>query len=592
MRRALSFAIVAAIGNFLQGWDQATLSGSLTYIRQEFRLEDEPIIDSLINTIPLIGAAIITVFSGALSDRFGRRPMLIISSVFYIAGGVLTIWCPDVYILLLARLVFGFGIGLAVAFVPAYITEVSPSEMRGLLSTLPQLTGTTGTTVAYDVDFGMSLQSQPSWRLLFGGILFLSIVYFVFTVFFLPEAPTWLVSKGRMEEAKHALQRLRGREDVSGEMALLAEGVGVTATELPVEQESTGVKDMNMPYRPKRRIAWVRRPATERSLLGSVLDPVRIRWKRRASNEQADVEKNPPREGESYASDDMYTPLLSDHGTNGGGDPKRVILCMEAVSGSQQHCVLVIPEGDASETDQCVEAKASVSQHPSRPALVPPCGGLKHVLFLCIGMQILQQVKQNETHNQFSGINGVLYYTPQILEQAGVGIILSKLGLSSVSASLLISSVIFTLQLPCILVAMRLMDVSGRRSLLLGTIPLLIASLLLLVLVNMVDLGAIAHAALSTVSVVVYMCCFVMGFGPIPSIICSEIFPTRVRGKCIAACSVTAWLCSIVVAFTLPLMQRAVGLSGVCGAYAFDCLVSLGFIFFLVPETKGAVMPP
>ncbi|CAL9756221.1 unnamed protein product [Musa acuminata subsp. burmannicoides] len=560
MRRALSFAIVAAIGNFLQGWDQATLSGSLTYIRQEFRLEDEPIIDSLINTIPLIGAATITVFSGALSDRFGRRPMLIISSVFYIAGGVLTIWCPDVYILLLARLVFGFGIGLAVAFVPAYITEVSPSEMRGLLSTLPQLTGTTGTTVAYDVDFGMSLQSQPSWRLLFGGILFLSIVYFVFTVFFLPEAPTWLVSKGRMEEAKHALQRLRGREDVSGEMALLAEGVGVTATELPVEQESTGVKDMNMPYRPKRRIAWVRRPATERSLLGSVLDPVRIRWKRRASNEQADVEKNPPREGESYASDDMYTPLLSDHGTNGGGDPKRVILCMEAVSGSQQHCVLVIPEGDASETDQSVEAKASV--------------------------------KQNETHNQFSGINGVLYYTPQILEQAGVGIILSKLGLSSVSASLLISSVIFTLQLPCILVAMRLMDVSGRRSLLLGTIPLLIASLLLLVLVNMVDLGAVAHAALSTVSVVVYMCCFVMGFGPIPSIICSEIFPTRVRGKCIAACSVTAWLCSIVVAFTLPLMQRAVGLSGVCGAYAFDCLVSLGFIFFLVPETKGAVMPP
>ncbi|CAL9153122.1 unnamed protein product [Musa hybrid cultivar] len=560
MRRALSFAIVAAIGNFLQGWDQATLSGSLTYIRQEFRLEDEPLIDSLINTIPLIGAAIITVFSGALSDRFGRRPMLIISSVFYIAGGVLTIWCPDVYILLLARLVFGFGIGLAVAFVPAYITEVSPSEMRGLLSTLPQLTGTTGTTVAYDVDFGMSLQSQPSWRLLFGGILFLSIVYFVFTVFFLPEAPTWLVSKGRMEEAKQVLQRLRGREDVSGEMALLAEGVGVTATELPVEQESTGVKDMNMPYRPKRRIAWVRRPATERSLLGSVLDPVRIRWKRRASNEQADVEKNPPREGESYASDDMYTPLLSDHGTNGGGDPKRVILCMEAVSGSQQHCVLVIPEGDASETDQCVEAKASV--------------------------------KQNETHNQFSGINGVLYYTPQILEQAGVGILLSKLGLCSVSTSLLISSVIFTLQLPCILVAMRLMDVSGRRSLLLGTIPLLIASLLLLVLVNMVDLGAVAHAALSTVSVVVYMCCFVMGFGPIPSIICSEIFPTRVRGKCIAACSVTAWLCSIVVAFTLPLMQRAVGLSGVCGAYAFDCLVSLGFIFFLVPETKGAVMRP
>ena len=64
---------------------------------------------------------------------------------------------------------------------------------------------------------------------------------------------------------------------------------------------------------------------------------------------------------------------------------------------------------------------------------------------------------------QFSGINGVLYYTPQILEQAGVGVLLSNLGLSSTSSSLLISAVTTLLMLPCIAVAMRLMDISGRR---------------------------------------------------------------------------------------------------------------------------------
>ena len=64
---------------------------------------------------------------------------------------------------------------------------------------------------------------------------------------------------------------------------------------------------------------------------------------------------------------------------------------------------------------------------------------------------------------QFSGINGVLYYTPQILEQAGVGYLLSSLGLGSTSASFLISSVTTLLMLPCIAVAMRLMDISGRR---------------------------------------------------------------------------------------------------------------------------------
>ena len=64
---------------------------------------------------------------------------------------------------------------------------------------------------------------------------------------------------------------------------------------------------------------------------------------------------------------------------------------------------------------------------------------------------------------QFAGINGVLYYTPQILEQAGVAILLSNLGLSSASASILISSLTTLLMLPSIGLAMRLMDLSGRR---------------------------------------------------------------------------------------------------------------------------------
>lgn len=64
---------------------------------------------------------------------------------------------------------------------------------------------------------------------------------------------------------------------------------------------------------------------------------------------------------------------------------------------------------------------------------------------------------------QFSGINGILYYTPQILEQAGVGVLLSKIGLSSSSVSILISALTTLLMLPFIGIAMSLMDHSGRR---------------------------------------------------------------------------------------------------------------------------------
>lgn len=85
------------------------------------------------------------------------------------------------------------------------------------------------------------------------------------------------------------------------------------------------------------------------------------------------------------------------------------------------------------------------------------------ILVLCFNHNCISCLLVISILVQFSGINGVLYYTPQILEQAGVGVLLSNLGLSSTSSSLLISAVTTLLMLPCIAVAMRLMDISGRR---------------------------------------------------------------------------------------------------------------------------------
>uniref|UniRef100_A0A453TCM8 Major facilitator superfamily (MFS) profile domain-containing protein n=1 Tax=Aegilops tauschii subsp. strangulata TaxID=200361 RepID=A0A453TCM8_AEGTS len=99
---------------------------------------------------------------------------------------------------------------------------------------------------------------------------------------------------------------------------------------------------------------------------------------------------------------------------------------------------------------------------------------------------------------------------------------------------------------------MWLMDLSGRRTLLLTTIPVLIFSLVILIVANVVPMATTVHAALSTGSVIIYFCCFVMGFGPIPNILCAEIFPTRVRGLCIALCSLTFWIGDIIVTYSLP----------------------------------------
>lgn len=707
-------AVAAAVGNLLQGWDNATIAGAVLYIKREFKLESEPTVEGLIVAMSLIGATLITTFSGAIADWLGRRPLLIISSVLYFISGLVMLWSPNVYVLLFARLLDGFGIGLSVTLVPVYISETAPPEIRGLLNTLPQFSGSGGMLMSYCMVFGMSLMQSPSWRLMLGVLSVPSLVYFALTVFFLPESPRWLVSKGRMLEAKQVLQRLRGREDVSGEMALLVEGLGVGA-ETSIEeyiigpdneimdddQDLSGEKDQIKLYGPEEGLSWIARPVTRQSTVGLVsrhgsmasrsglVDPLvtlfgsvheklpeagsmrsmlfphfgsmfSVGGGNQPRQEEWD-EESLAREGEEYVSDaaagdsddNLHSPLISRQATSlekelgppphgslssmrhgsttqepvssmgiGGGWQlawkwseregkdgkkeggfKRIYLHQESVPGSVRGSLVSIPGVDATPDGEVIQAAALVSQpalysedlmkqHTVGPAMVHPSEvaakgpswgdlfepGVKHALAVGVGLQILQQ---------FSGINGVLYYTPQILDQAGVGVLLSNLGLSSSSASLLISAITTLLMLPAIAVAMRLMDVSGRRTLLLTTIPILILSLVILVLGSLVDMGSVVNASISTVSVILYFCFFVMGFGPVPNILCAEIFPTRVRGLCIAICALTFWIGDIIVTYTLPVMLKSIGLAGVFGLYAIVCLISWVFVFIKVPETKG-----
>jgi MFS family permease len=173
-------------------------------------------VEGLIVAMSLIGATIITTFSGPVSDFVGRRPMLILSSVLYFVSSLIMLWSPNVYVLLLARLIDGFGIGLAVTLVPLYISETAPPEIRGSLNTLPQFSGSGGMFLSYCMVFVMSLLPSPDWRIMLGVLVVPSLFFFGLTIFFLPESPRWLVSKGRMAEAKEVLQRLFGKDDVSG----------------------------------------------------------------------------------------------------------------------------------------------------------------------------------------------------------------------------------------------------------------------------------------------------------------------------------------------------------------------------------------
>lgn len=125
------------------------------------------------------------------------------------------------------------------------------------------------------------------------------------------------------------------------------------------------------------------------------------------------------------------------------------------------------------------------------------------------------------------------------------------------------------------------------RKLLLTTIPVLVVSLIILVFSQLVTISTVVNAALSTICVVIYFCVFVTAYGPIPNIFCSEIFPTRVRGLCIAICALVYWISDIIVTYTLPVLLEVIGLGGIFGIYAVVCVISWIFIYLKVPETKG-----
>lgn len=177
--------------------------------------------------------------------------------------------------------------------------------------------------------------------------------------------------------------------------------------------------------------------------------------------------------------------------------------------------------------------------------------------------------------SQFSGINAIMYYSTKILTTAGVGV------KDSFTASALIGLVnlLFTF------VAIALVDRSGRR-------PLLLVGLT----AQVVALGAVgamfqagAHGLGLLVAILAFIAAFAMALGPIPWILCSEIFPTKLRGRAMSVATFTIWTSCYLVAQTFPLLNDSpkIGPALTFGIYAAFSLLGLLFVLAFVPETKG-----
>ncbi|WP_256759418.1 sugar porter family MFS transporter [Cohnella sp. WQ 127256] len=208
-------SIISALGGLLFGFDTAVVSGAIGFMKERFLLNEVQVgwaVSSLI-----IGCIFGAAGAGVLSDRFGRKKVMIVAAILFIIGSVGSA-LPDTFSdYIIARIIGGLGIGITSTLCPLYNAEIAPAKYRGRLVALNQLATVTGIFLVYFINTAIAgygddaWDISTAWRWMFGvgiipGVLFLILLFFV------PESPRWLIKQKRAEQSLPILIRIHGEE--------------------------------------------------------------------------------------------------------------------------------------------------------------------------------------------------------------------------------------------------------------------------------------------------------------------------------------------------------------------------------------------
>jgi sugar porter (SP) family MFS transporter len=223
---------VAALGGLLFGWDWVVIGGAKPFFQRYFQLSTEAQI-GWANSCALIGCLVGALVAGALSDKFGRKRLLIVSALLFAATSIGNALAPSFSIFVAWRMLGGVAIGLASNLSPMYIAEVAPAQMRGKLVSINQLTIVIGVLAAQLINWFLvrhlpagatdeailnSWYGQSGWRWMFALTAAPALLFFI-GMFFVPESPRWLAKNGRPESARNVLGKIGGGDYANAALA-------------------------------------------------------------------------------------------------------------------------------------------------------------------------------------------------------------------------------------------------------------------------------------------------------------------------------------------------------------------------------------
>ena len=206
---------VSAMGGLLFGYDWVVIGGAKPFYELYFGITDSPLMQGIAMTTALVGCLVGAMVAGALADRYGRKPLLMLSAVLFTVSAVATGLFDDFTLFNIARFIGGMGIGVASALAPMYIAEVSPAYIRGRMVSLNQMTIVLGILAAQIVNMllardtsvaeSMAWNTEWGWRWMFWAET-LPAGLFLLMSFFIPESPVYL---GMVRE-RETLRRTAG----------------------------------------------------------------------------------------------------------------------------------------------------------------------------------------------------------------------------------------------------------------------------------------------------------------------------------------------------------------------------------------------
>jgi sugar porter (SP) family MFS transporter len=208
-----------ALGGLLFGYDTGVIAIALTYIKKDITLSTTQLssaAEGLIVSGVLWGAIPGAVLSGPLSDRFGRKRVIIALGFLFTVGALGCAWAPTVSMLIFSRIILGVAVGGASGLVPVYLSEIAPAGSRGMIGGINTSMNAVGILMAYI--FGNICAATADWRMMVGLAVIPAIMLMVGMIF-MPESPRWLLQNVSEEASRKVLLMMRNEQEVEAEIA-------------------------------------------------------------------------------------------------------------------------------------------------------------------------------------------------------------------------------------------------------------------------------------------------------------------------------------------------------------------------------------